>query len=170
MKRVAARVASGGHHIPEDVIRRRYDRGLENFFNHYSSVANSWILYNNTMAPARPIAWRDVGDAMDVGDNRLWTQLVARYMKPRTEQPEIAAAAEKLWTAEEVTHALAGIPLDALQFHGAETADFCRRFGRPYLKAIAVKPIYRNEIPVFSLKSEQWEHNWPTGECAGDID
>jgi len=35
VKRVAARVASGGHHIPEDVIRRRYDRGLENFFNHY---------------------------------------------------------------------------------------------------------------------------------------
>jgi len=43
-------------------------------------------------------------------------------------------------TAEEVTHALERVPLDALQFHGAETAEFCRRFGRPYLKAIAVKP------------------------------
>src|SRR5213593_410143 len=119
VKRVAARVASGGHHIPEDVIRRRYDRGLENFFNHYSSIANSWILYNNTIAPARPIAWRDVGDAMDVGDNGLWTQLVARYMKPRTEQPEIAAVAEKLWTAEEVTHAVNRAVTAALRRHKA---------------------------------------------------
>src|SRR5437868_9791165 len=41
---------------------------------------------------------------------------------------------------EEVSAALAEVPLDALQFHGAERAAFCRRFGRPYLKAIAVKP------------------------------
>src|SRR5207302_907977 len=26
VRRVASRVASGGHHIPEDVIRRRYER------------------------------------------------------------------------------------------------------------------------------------------------
>ena len=41
---------------------------------------------------------------------------------------------------DEVQDALARVPLDALQFHGAEPADFCRSFGRPYLKAIAVKP------------------------------
>ena len=56
---------------------------------------------------------------MDVGDNRLWTQLVARYMKPRTEQPEIAAAAEKLWTAEEVTHAVNRAVTAALRRHKA---------------------------------------------------
>ena len=43
-------------------------------------------------------------------------------------------------THDEVGAALARIPLDALQFHGAEPATFCRGFGRPYLKAIAVKP------------------------------
>src|SRR5438067_6493645 len=42
-------------------------------------------------------------------------------------------------THDEVAAALARIPLDALQFHGAEPATFCRSFGRPYLKAIAVK-------------------------------
>ena len=31
------------------------------------------------------------------------------------------------------------VPLDLLQFHGAETPEFCRSFGRPYLKAVAVK-------------------------------
>jgi phosphoribosylanthranilate isomerase len=42
-------------------------------------------------------------------------------------------------TADEVAAALAAVPLTALQFHGAEPAEFCRRFARPYLKAIAVK-------------------------------
>jgi phosphoribosylanthranilate isomerase len=42
-------------------------------------------------------------------------------------------------TADEVARALAALPLDLLQFHGAEPPEFCRRFGRPYLKAIAVK-------------------------------
>jgi len=39
---------------------------------------------------------------------------------------------------EHVRATLAALPLDLLQFHGAETADFCRAFGRPYIKAIAV--------------------------------
>jgi len=40
---------------------------------------------------------------------------------------------------EEVDAALAGVALDALQFHGHEAPGFCRSFGRPYLKAIPVK-------------------------------
>jgi phosphoribosylanthranilate isomerase len=34
---------------------------------------------------------------------------------------------------------LDAVALDALQFHGTEPAALCRSFGRPYLKAIAVK-------------------------------
>jgi predicted ABC-type ATPase len=106
VERVAARVASGGHHIPADVIRRRYVRGLRNFFTAYSPIADSWILYNNTVRPATPIAWRDVGDALVIGDNRLWSQLMSKYVKPRAEQPEALRTQEKLWTVEDVTAAV----------------------------------------------------------------
>jgi len=41
-------------------------------------------------------------------------------------------------TAEHVREAVATVPLDLLQFHGAEGPDFCRSFGRPYLKAVPV--------------------------------
>jgi len=35
---------------------------------------------------------------------------------------------------------LKAVPLDLLQFHGDETAADCERFGRPYIKAVRVKP------------------------------
>jgi predicted ABC-type ATPase len=115
--RVAARVASGGHHIPEDVIRRRYERGLDNFFNAYSPVADSWILYNNTATPASPIAWRDVGDPVAIGDNRLWNQLMAKYTQPHAEQPQAVRVATKFWTAQDVTEAVNQAVSAALKRH-----------------------------------------------------
>ncbi|MCC7326744.1 MAG: phosphoribosylanthranilate isomerase [Burkholderiales bacterium] len=39
----------------------------------------------------------------------------------------------------EVRAVMDAVALDLLQFHGAEAADFCRAFGRPYLKAIHMK-------------------------------
>ncbi len=46
--RVAARVAQGGHSIPEDVIRRRYATGRHNFEGRYKSAVNAWTLYDNS--------------------------------------------------------------------------------------------------------------------------
>ncbi|MDD5470580.1 MAG: phosphoribosylanthranilate isomerase [Sideroxydans sp.] len=42
-------------------------------------------------------------------------------------------------SADMVREVLAQAPLDVLQFHGDETPEFCRQFGRPYLKAIRVR-------------------------------
>ncbi|MDL2272444.1 zeta toxin family protein, partial [Desulfovibrio sp. OttesenSCG-928-I05] len=45
--RVAARVAQGGHSIPEDVVRRRFVAGLRNFHSVYKLLVNDWMLYDN---------------------------------------------------------------------------------------------------------------------------
>ena len=39
-----------------------------------------------------------------------------------------------------VREVMACVPLDMLQFHGEETPAYCAQFGRPYLKAIRIKP------------------------------
>ena len=39
---------------------------------------------------------------------------------------------------EEIEAVLRDVALDVLQFHGRETPEECRRYGRPYLKAIAM--------------------------------
>jgi len=47
VQRVAARVAKGGHHVPEDDIKRRYARSNDNFWYTYKNLANEWALFNN---------------------------------------------------------------------------------------------------------------------------
>ena len=42
-------------------------------------------------------------------------------------------------SAEVVEAVLNAVPLSALQFHGDETAQFCGRFARPYLKALRMR-------------------------------
>jgi predicted ABC-type ATPase len=46
--RVAERVRKGGHDIPEEVIRRRYEAGLTNFFQLYEPLADVWRFYDNS--------------------------------------------------------------------------------------------------------------------------
>ena len=47
VERVRRRVEHGGHNIPEDVIRRRFKAGLENFWSVYAASVDQWILYDN---------------------------------------------------------------------------------------------------------------------------
>jgi phosphoribosylanthranilate isomerase len=42
--------------------------------------------------------------------------------------------------ADFVQAVLKEVPLNILQFHGQEPADYCSSFGRPYIKTIHVKP------------------------------
>jgi predicted ABC-type ATPase len=38
----------GGHDVPEDTIRRRYNKGIENFFRLYRPMADTWRMYDNS--------------------------------------------------------------------------------------------------------------------------
>jgi predicted ABC-type ATPase len=42
VRRVAGRVAAGGHGVPEADVRRRYDRGLKLFEDSYRLVVDEW--------------------------------------------------------------------------------------------------------------------------------
>lgn len=53
VQRVAERVRVGGHHVPEIIIRRRYRRGARNFFKLYMPLADTWVVYDNSV-PGKP--------------------------------------------------------------------------------------------------------------------
>ncbi len=72
IQRVALRVLSGGHDIPEPVIRRRYEAGLNNFFSLYRPLANLWRVYDNTQ-PAEPSLVAK--GTLRVQQTELWEQV-----------------------------------------------------------------------------------------------
>lgn len=61
LSRVAARVQQGGHGIPAETVKRRYWRGLRNFFDLYQPLADSWTLCDNSSDELVIVACRRFG-------------------------------------------------------------------------------------------------------------
>lgn len=74
IERVRDRVKAGGHDVPENIIRRRYDKGLLYFFYEYKNLADRWMLFDNTRIPFKMIAqgWKD---NMVVKNNRKYEEI-----------------------------------------------------------------------------------------------
>jgi predicted ABC-type ATPase len=64
VQRVRDRVKLGGHNIPEDTIRRRYLRGIANFFKLYRPIADVWRVYDNSQ-PSRPVIIAEGGGTIE---------------------------------------------------------------------------------------------------------
>jgi predicted ABC-type ATPase len=75
IERVARRVASGGHDIPQDIIIRRYQRGVKNFFELYSPIADHWIVYDNTEYPTRKITEKPFAQSQVIYQPIIWQQI-----------------------------------------------------------------------------------------------
>ena len=83
IERVAERVRMGGHDVPENIIRRRYHKGIDNFFKLYQPLADTWVVYDNSStgnpllvaagsldsSPIifQPTAWRELYEAQNEG-------------------------------------------------------------------------------------------------------
>jgi predicted ABC-type ATPase len=77
--RVASRVENGGHNIPEDIIRRRYKRGLNNLFQNYIPIVDSWTIINNTNVFFDRIAHGENSFVQNIENNYLWDLLNSLY-------------------------------------------------------------------------------------------
>jgi len=65
--RVAIRVSKGGHHVPEEDIRRRFVRSAENFWNIFRPLSDQWHLYANNGTQHEMIA-ENLGQGIVVKD------------------------------------------------------------------------------------------------------
>jgi len=83
--RVHARARQGGHNVPDEVIRRRYDRGLLNFAHRYRDAADRWQLYDNTDPQDRRVVARGSAGLVDVVDDKRWE----RFQNQVSQTPRI---------------------------------------------------------------------------------
>ena len=56
IQRVRDRVASGGHNIPDNVLRRRYVTGIQYLFDIYMPLCDRWMIGDNTIPPFTLVA------------------------------------------------------------------------------------------------------------------
>ena len=120
-QRVASRVRAGGHAIPEPVFRRRYERGLDNFFNLYMPIANAWQMTDNSWrGTLRLIASRDSGGPMRVENPELWQRLSRGAMKPvQKAEQQLPSAPAPDFKADEVIEAMKLAVSEAIARHKA---------------------------------------------------
>ena len=78
ISRVETRVKEGGHHIPEDVIRRRYKTGLKNFFNLFLDKVDNWLFVNNSGDAYEVVAEGTLYDET-IHNLKQWEQLKNNY-------------------------------------------------------------------------------------------
>lgn len=71
IKRIKDRVASGGHDVPSVDVKRRFNRGLYNFFTYYKSLSDGWHLFDNSDAKPRLVA-KEKSGKIEVFDNELY--------------------------------------------------------------------------------------------------
>jgi predicted ABC-type ATPase len=80
LERIELRVRQGGHPIPEAVVRRRFDKGLYNFFHFYQPIADSWVIFNNSEDTPKMIAYEESGK-LEVLDRGLFNVLLKHREK-----------------------------------------------------------------------------------------
>ncbi len=81
LDRIELRVQQGGHNIPGAVVRRRFDRGVSNFFHFYRPLADRWIIFNNSADVPEVIAFEESGK-LEIADPDLFG-LLSKYKEPQ---------------------------------------------------------------------------------------
>jgi predicted ABC-type ATPase len=80
--RVAARVREGGHNVPEETIRRRYEAGLRNFFGLYQPMATTWEFWDNSKESGLTlIASGGEPATLKVPGRAIWEQIKVGYLQ-----------------------------------------------------------------------------------------
>ena len=72
IERVKKRVQMGGHFIPENIIRRRYKRGIYNFLNIYQPLVTSWEIYDNSSIEHVKLIAEYTSQELTIHKEELW--------------------------------------------------------------------------------------------------
>jgi predicted ABC-type ATPase len=75
IQRVKNRVAEGGHNIPEEVIRRRYKKGVKNLFQLFIPICDYWIVIDNSQTPYNIVAEGQEDQELNIQNQMIWDEL-----------------------------------------------------------------------------------------------
>lgn len=82
-ERVKIRVKEGGHNIPNDVIERRYLKGIINLFDIYLEIVDGTLIFDNSYGKHELIAQKIEKEDLIIFDLEKYKQLKQFYDKKR---------------------------------------------------------------------------------------
>jgi len=80
LKRIADRVKNGGHNLPENVVRRRFKKGLQNLFRIYRPLLDTWVLLDNSTDTPNLIALEELSK-LTILNTILYNDIIRNLVK-----------------------------------------------------------------------------------------
>jgi predicted ABC-type ATPase len=72
IERVRTRVSEGGHNIPDEVIKRRYKKGLLNLSKIFIGISTYWAVIDNSDIRYTFVAEGNSNGKITIHDNTIW--------------------------------------------------------------------------------------------------
>lgn len=78
-ERVRIRVKEGGHNIPENVIEKRYLKGINNLFQIYLPIVDLCLIFDNSEGQHELIAQKTLSEKLEIINFRKFEKLKTYY-------------------------------------------------------------------------------------------
>jgi predicted ABC-type ATPase len=75
VERVRVRVLEGGHHIEQDVIKRRYHRGISNLFDIYLPIVDGALIFDNSLGKHELLAQKTIDGKLSIINEAKFQEL-----------------------------------------------------------------------------------------------
>ena len=78
LKRVAKRVSEGGHFIPDEDVKRRYEGRIRNLVDLFIPVVNYWSVHDNSdynSGTPKLIARNEKDGLITIAQQEIWTTI-----------------------------------------------------------------------------------------------
>ncbi|MEO8233648.1 MAG: zeta toxin family protein [Ignavibacteriota bacterium] len=79
IERIKDRVNKGGHFVPDDVVKRRYYRGIKILFKHFTALCDYWLVVNNSHEEPKMIAEGNNKLELEVFNSQIWSEIKDIY-------------------------------------------------------------------------------------------
>ncbi len=78
-ERVKTRVAEGGHNIEQDIIERRYYKGITNLFDLYLPIVDGAFIFDNSNGKHKLLASKTIDGKLSIIDEAKFNELKYYY-------------------------------------------------------------------------------------------
>ena len=75
IERVKSRILEGGHSIPEEIIIRRYFRGVHNLITRFTDICHYWIVIDNSTIPFTFVAEGGEKQVISIHNQSVWQKM-----------------------------------------------------------------------------------------------